>query len=570
MYLGQLTPSFRLFLLGCWSFSLILPHAICTPENRLLTNNNSSSWLSRTWKTVIKPVWKPSRQPATIPTSVDLSGGPAYLSKYTSRYGGDIVLRFEIHSAADAKALADAVEILFLDVWESTTDWTDIRLSKDVLPSLLGLLPGTLQHARPLMHDLALTILESYPANTILNEPPAFSHHIYSLGSELRSSRDNTNIFFQNYQPLAVLVPWMRLLCSLYPTHVRMLSIGKSYEGREIYALRVGVHPTNSEKLNEPRRTIIVAGGSHAREWITTSTVTYVTYSFVTAYGRDKAITKLLENFDIIFIPTLNPDGYVYTFENDRLWRKNRQSTTLRFCKGFDLDRTFDFGFDAEAGSNSNPCSESFSGETPFEAVEARRFRDFVHNETRNNNVQIVGYLDLHSYSQQILHPFSYSCIATPPNLENLEELAIGLAKAIRLSHGETYGIASACEGIIPDAARHSAGVDEAKHSRYHRLRMESGGGSALDWMYHEMKTQFAFQLKLRDTGSYGFLLPSTNIVPTGKEVFKAVQYFGQFLLDHLDSEDRISETHQRKIQCENNADSGQAKDEIHIISPEL
>ena len=245
------------------------------------------------------------------------------------------------------------------------------------------------------MHDLAQAIFESYPSLPLVDSSTPVQEASRSFSPDLRPSTDETNIFFRDYQPLSVIVPWMRLLRSLFPSHVRMINIGISYEGRDIPALRVGVHPTNSEQQVSPRKTIIVAGGSHAREWISTSTVNYIAYSFITAYGKSKSMTKLLETYDWVFVPTLNPDGYVYTWENDRLWRKNRQQTALRFCKGLDLDRAYGFEWDSEA-SKSSPCSESFSGESPFEAVESRRFANWVRNETENNNVEFVGFLGMY------------------------------------------------------------------------------------------------------------------------------------------------------------------------------
>ena len=388
------------------------------------------------------------------------------------------------------------------------------------------------------MHDLAQAIFKSYPSLKFDDSPPPLQETYRKFSPDLRPQGEETNIFFRDYQPLSVIVPWMRLLTSLFPTHVRMINIGVSYEGRDIPALRLGVHPTNSEKPSTPRKTIIIAGGSHAREWISTSTVNYVAYSFVTAYGKSKSMTKLLEEFDWVFIPTLNPDGYIYTWETDRLWRKNRQQTALRFCTGVDLDRAYGFEWD-DASSKNNPCSESFSGEGPFQAVESRRFANWVRNETENNNARFVGFLDFHSYSQQILYPYSYSCTFAPPSLENLEELAIGLAKAIRLTNGETYGVTSACEGSVltSNDKRPLSGSKIKRDSQESWPRMETGGGSALDWIYHELQVRYAYQIKLRDTGSYGFLLPSSNIVPTGKEALSAVQYFGNFLLGNKDIE---------------------------------
>jgi extracellular matrix protein 14 len=380
------------------------------------------------------------------------------------------------------------------------------------------------------MPDLAKMIYQSYPSITF-GEPSSPLTHAQAFTPVLRASNGVDNIFFQNYQPLSVIIPWMRLMASMFTTHVRMINIGTSYEGRDIHALRVGVSPNLSQEPSEPRKTIIISGGIHAREWISVSTVTYIAWSLITSYGKTPGITKLLQEFDFVIIPTINPDGYVYTWENDRLWRKNRQQTDLRFCRGLDLDRAFGFEWDGNT-LFSNPCSESYPGAEPFQAVESQRFARWAKNETENNNVKFVGFLDLHSYSQQVLYPYSYSCNTNPPSLENLEELAMGLAKAIRISSGEQYGVASACEGAVPSKLAPAGRAS----------RMETGGGSAIDWFYHEMWVRYSYQIKLRDTGSYGFLLPKENIVPTGEEAFNAVKYFGDFLLGNKGIESILTE----------------------------
>ncbi|KAF2686234.1 putative metallocarboxypeptidase ECM14 [Lentithecium fluviatile CBS 122367] len=548
-------------LLLCPSFIAAAPHE--TRYDRDITTHCATP---RPWRrlsdAIIRKIWGlPEKQ-----QSLGGIGGHAPATRDTlghllARYGEDIVLRFTITTAHEASSLAEACRILFLDVWEFNSDWVDVRIAKDVVPSLLGLLPASLQQAHvPLMQDLDLAqaIFESYPSSSATqthDHDHSYSPHLKAPTQSVRG-----HPFFKDYQPLSVISPWMSLMASMFTTHVRRINIGISYEGRDISGLRVGVHPTNNDQPSSPRKTIIVTGGSHAREWISTSTVNYLAWSLINSYGKNREITKLLEQFDFVLIPTLNPDGYVYTWEMDRLWRKNRQPTSLRFCHGIDLDRTYPFHWDGDS-KPMNPCSESFAGDAPFDGVEAQRFAAWAKNETESNNVDFVGFIDLHSYSQQILYPYSYSCQDEPPTLEDLEELAIGLAKAIRISRkGHAYKVTPACEGNVA--------MSKNKKDRVILPRIEASGGSALDWFYHEMKVKFSFQIKLRDTGSYGFLLPKDNIVPTGEEILDAVLYLGRFMLGEIglmgDAPNAEPEKRTKsKSQTEQDADGDGAGEEV-------
>lgn len=76
---------------------------------------------------------------------------------------------------------------------------------------------------------------------------------------------------------------------------------------------------------------------------------------------------------DIHVIPLLNPDGYEYSYNVDRFWRKNRSPppTNETDCYGVDLNRNFDVNYGV-VDSSDDPCSENYKGIEAFDQLEVR------------------------------------------------------------------------------------------------------------------------------------------------------------------------------------------------------
>ncbi|KNE59516.1 hypothetical protein AMAG_03787 [Allomyces macrogynus ATCC 38327] len=101
-----------------------------------------------------------------------------------------------------------------------------------------------------------------------------------------------------------------------------MCNVGTTHEGRKIMALRF-TNPV-SARINAtlPKKQFYVQGGIHARELISHAATQYFAYHLATS--NETAITTLLDETEVVLVPVVNPGGYAYTWNGDRLWRKNR------------------------------------------------------------------------------------------------------------------------------------------------------------------------------------------------------------------------------------------------------
>ncbi|CAG0881963.1 unnamed protein product, partial [Cyprideis torosa] len=166
--------------------------------------------------------------------------------------------------------------------------------------------------------------------------------------------------------------------------------IAKTLEGRNVQLIHF--NPGGSTER------IWIDGGIHAREWITHATITYLLNQLINNYEENQG---LADRFDWYFVPVINPDGYVYTWLQDRMWRKNRNPNLGRgICYGVDLNRNYASKFHHE----ENTCSETYPGTHPFSEEETSGIRDTV---LRYAPFQLM--LNVHSYSQLVLYPWGFT-----------------------------------------------------------------------------------------------------------------------------------------------------------------
>ena len=89
-------------------------------------------FLTKVRNNIVKAIWTvPEQRTSSIGIQSSRASSPS--SRAVSRYKDDVVLRFTISSDEEARALRDATNTLFLDVWEFAAAWADIRLAVDVV-----------------------------------------------------------------------------------------------------------------------------------------------------------------------------------------------------------------------------------------------------------------------------------------------------------------------------------------------------------------------------------------------------------------------------------------------------
>jgi len=271
------------------------------------------------------------------------------------------------------------------------------------------------------------------------------------------------------------------------PRIAKRFSVGNSYEGRPMYAVKLS--------SGAGKKTLFMNCGIHAREWITPATCMYMLNQIITKYGSDSSINAMLNKLDVVIMPVLNVDGYRYTWSSNRMWRKTR-SRHSSGCYGADPNRNFDHRWGG-VGTSSNPCRDTYHGTKPFSEVETRNVARYL-NSIRWS---LVGYMDIHAYSQLWMTPWGHSKRAYPSTYSEMMRVARKAVSALYNAGYRTYYRAGTSADIIYPTT-----------------------GGTTDWVTAKLGVTYSYALELRDRGRYGFMLPANQIIPTGVETFAAIK----------------------------------------------
>lgn len=187
--------------------------------------------------------------------------------------------------------------------------------------------------------------------------------------------------------------------------------IGKSYQGRDIVAIKVSDNVATDE--NEPE--VLLTFHQHAREHLTVEMALYLLRELGAGYGSDSRVTNMVNGREIWIVPDLNPDGGEYDIATGsyRSWRKNRQPNSGSSYVGTDLNRNWNYKWGCCGGSSGSTSSETYRGASAESAPEVKVVADFVRSRVVGGKQQIRAGIDFHTYSELVLWPFGYTTADT-------------------------------------------------------------------------------------------------------------------------------------------------------------
>lgn len=150
---------------------------------------------------------------------------------------------------------------------------------------------------------------------------------------------------YHNYEAMTNL---MHNISTNFPELVRVYTIGKSVQGRQLWVALVTKDPHTDDTLLKPN--VKYVANMHGNEVVGRELLLQLLVFLVNSYPSNQYIKYMLENTRIHLMPSMNPDGYEMSSEGSCQHGDGRGN-----ANGFDLNRNFPDFF---AANNYEPAKE--------------------------------------------------------------------------------------------------------------------------------------------------------------------------------------------------------------------
>ena len=230
---------------------------------------------------------------------------------------------------------------------------------------------------------------------------------------------------YEDFHTYAEVAADVAATAAAHPDIVSRFSIGKSYQGRETWAVKISDNVTVDE--NEPE--VLYDGGTHSDEHMGVEMALKIMHWYVNGYGTNTRITNIVNTREIWIVFIVNPDGVEYDISGGKFhyWRKNRQPTPGTTAIGTDLNRNFGYKWGMEGNTSTNPRAITYRGPYAFSAPETRNMRDFLASRIVNGRQQIRVAITFHEAGRLVMWPYGYTYTNIPSDMTTNDHAALVL-----------------------------------------------------------------------------------------------------------------------------------------------
>jgi len=126
---------------------------------------------------------------------------------------------------------------------------------------------------------------------------------------------------FDHYYDYPELTQALKGLEVSYPKFLKLQSVGKSYQGRDIWEMTIN-NPKTGPELSKPA--MYIEANVHGNEVQGGEVCLYTIQFLMENYGRNPKITDLVDHRVFYILPTVNPDGRAWWFEHPNTMHSSR------------------------------------------------------------------------------------------------------------------------------------------------------------------------------------------------------------------------------------------------------